>query len=152
MLVLAWVITNAGQVMIRRFISWLFTVPSEEANIGSIIRWWEIRRIPYNIVIGGIGIVSLMLFFFFIDRSHVLKPGEDAEEPLALIAAPFIINLCYTLGWMVECGLRVTRLKKTRKIGLLLFKSGWGFSIVVALFPSVYWGIYYLTHVAFAAH
>lgn len=138
--------------MIRRFISWIFTVPSDDVTIGSVIRWWEIRRIPYNIVIGSVGIISLMLFFYFIDRSHVLKPGEDAEEPLALIAAPFIMNICYTLGWITECGLRVAHLSKTRKAGLLMFKAGCGFSVFVALFPSAYWSTYYLTHVAFAAH
>jgi hypothetical protein len=138
--------------MIRRFISWLFTVPSEEVNIGSVIRWWEIRRIPYNIVIGCVGIISLMLFFYFIDRSHVLKPGEDAEEPLAIIAAPFIMNLCYTFGWIVECGLRLTHLSKNRKAGLLMFKAGCGFSVFVALLPSAYWSVYYFTHVAFAGH
>lgn len=81
---------------------------------------------------------------FFITHSHVLKPGEDAEEPLAIIAAPILMNLLYTTGWIVEAVLRVIRIKNPRKVGLLLFKAGCACSLVVVLLPSVFWGGYFI--------
>ena len=32
----------------------------------------------------------------------MLQPGEDAVEPMALLLAPFAMNLCYTAGWVAE--------------------------------------------------
>jgi hypothetical protein len=38
--------------------------------------------------------------------SAAVKPGEDFEEPLAMLFGPFIYaalaNACYTLGWVVD--------------------------------------------------
>ena len=133
--------------MIHRFTSWLFSAPPETATIGKIIAWWEVRRIPYNLIIGSVGVVSFLLFLFFITHSNVLEPGEDAEEPLALIAAPILINICYTSGWVVEAALRSLDVVKTRKTGLLLFKAGSAFSLIVVLLPSVTWGFTYFSHV-----
>ena len=76
----------------RRLMEWLFTVPDGRRSAWSIIKWWELRRIPYNLIVGIVGVCSLLLFFFFISQSGELKPGEDAEEPLAIIAAPFLMN------------------------------------------------------------
>jgi hypothetical protein len=87
---------------LRKIHKWLFSVTDEERSLGQIILWWEKRRIIYNIIVGFTGFISLLLFFFFIDKSGVLKPGEDAIEPLALLISPILINISYTLGWVVE--------------------------------------------------
>jgi hypothetical protein len=110
----------------------------------SIIGWWELRRIAYNVIVGSVGLCSLVLFFVFITHCGVLAPGEDAEEPLAIIFAPFLINICYTAGWFVEIISRFIFRERIERLGPLLLKFGLGLSLSVALLPSVYWGVYWL--------
>ena len=86
----------------RRFGDWLFSVPSGQRSLRDIILWWEARRLPYNLIVGGVGLCSLLLFFAFTGASGKLAPGEDAVEPFALLAAPFLLNICYTAGWVTE--------------------------------------------------
>jgi hypothetical protein len=64
--------------------------------------WWESRRILFNMIIGSYGILCLILFFAALTSSGHLQPGEDAIEPLALLAAPIFINALYTLVYMIE--------------------------------------------------
>jgi hypothetical protein len=42
-----------------------------------IIKWWELRRIPYTIVVGGVGILS-----YFIANSIIENYGQTGEEYL----------------------------------------------------------------------
>jgi hypothetical protein len=86
----------------RRFIEWMFSVRDGVRSATDIILWWELRRIPYNLIVGTTLLISLLLFYFFISRTNALKPGEDAVEPIALLAAPVVMNICYTAGWVVE--------------------------------------------------
>jgi hypothetical protein len=133
--------------MIRRFYSWLFSAPPETATSWRIFVWWELRRIPYNLIVGGIGAVSLILFFFFVTHAHGIAPGEEAIEPMAIVAVPFVMNVCYTAGWMIEGILRLCHIVKTRELGLVLFKLGWAFSLFVVILPTTIWGIGYVIDV-----
>jgi hypothetical protein len=128
----------------------LFSAPQEPRSILGVIGWWELRRIPYNIIVGSVGLCSLLLFFFFITHSAVLQPGEDAVEPLAIIFAPLVINIFYTAGWLVEVFSRLIFRERIARLGPLLLKFGLAFSLLVALFPALYWGMYWLllsTHI-----
>ncbi len=88
------------------------SVPQDEQSLGQIVIWWEKRRIPYNLIVGTIGFISLLLFLLFITKSRELQPGEDAVEPMALFMAPILMNIGYTLGWFVEGMLKVFSEKK----------------------------------------
>ncbi len=123
----------------RRFFTWFFSRPSSPLSRLGIIAWWEIRRVPYNLIVGVIGAISLLLFFLFISLAHELKPGEDAVEPMALFVAPVAVNICYTGGWIVELLLSTVQRKGSSPLGPMLLKLGVGFSIVVVLVPSVVW-------------
>jgi hypothetical protein len=69
------------------------------------------------------------------------KPGEDALEPLALLIAPVLINICYASGWVVEIFGRLLIGKNYHRKSRGLFLTGIEFSLVVASIPSVFWGI-----------
>ena len=101
-----------------------------------IVRWWEVRRIPYNLLVGATGILSVVLMVFF--GSMAVKPGDDFEEPMGLIffaiAFGIVANLCYTAGWIVD--LVLYRGEPRRK----LFRAGMTFSIVLASLPGA-WGV-----------
>lgn len=127
---------------------WLFTVPDGRRSSWAIIKWWEVRRIPYNLIVGSVGVCSLLLFFFFITHSGELKAGEDAEEPLAIIAAPFLMNFAYTAGWVLEVFLNTFSPEGTGRTGPMLLKLGMAFSLLAALTPSILWGFFWLMHLA----
>lgn len=132
---------------INRFREWMFTVRDGERSAGEIILWWELRRIPYNLIVGTTGLISLSLFYFFISRTNALKPGEDAVEPIALLAAPVVMNICYTAGWVVEGFLDKAHSDEDEVLGPNLLRSGLKLSLFVVILPSLFWGGYWLLRV-----
>jgi len=105
-------------------------------STNQVIRWWELRRIPYNaalLVIGGASIFGMEWLV-----SRVIPLGEDAVEPLALIAGVllygFIANLFYTLGWVVELFGR-SNPELARKRGQWLFRAGMIFACLLTTLP-----------------
>ena len=120
----------------RRFADWLFANPQDARSLWGVVAWWEIRRIPFNIIIGVYGAICLVIFFWAIATSGHLQPGEDAVEPLALLAAPFGINVLYTLGWLVEVPARVLRPALSPQFGPLLLKLGLGLGLSLITLPA----------------
>ena len=101
----------------------LFAVPDTNRSYRRIIIWWELRRIPYYIIMCILGAISLPLFYYFISLSGKLEVGEDAVEPLMLIVAPIFINIFYTAGWISEILLTLLWKDKTQLIGPALLKK-----------------------------
>jgi len=131
--------------IMTKILTWFFKSPDSNLSPLSIIIWWEVRRIPYNILIGIYGFLSLLLFYFLIQSSGKLEPGEDAVEPMAIFVAPIVINLAYTAGWVVELILRHVFSVKSRIVGPRLLKIGVVFSLVVVSLPSIVWGCIYIS-------
>lgn len=129
----------------KRFFLWFFSSPKEPQTFIQTIIWWEKRRIPYNLIIGIIGVISLFLFFVFVDLANELKPGEDAVEPIALFFAPLAVNICYTSGWIVETIINSLKRKNDQTVGPKLMKIGMAFSIIVLLIPSTTWFVIWIT-------
>jgi hypothetical protein len=132
--------------------SGLFALPSTPVTPLTAIVWWELRRIPYNLIIGAFGIVSLFVFLFSISATGILEPGEDAIEPMALFAAPFVANICYTAGWLVDAPLRLIFPAISPRFTPLLFQLGLYFSLVVISYPAVYWSGYRVLQVLNVLH
>ncbi|HZZ45073.1 MAG TPA: hypothetical protein VFE58_19205 [Tepidisphaeraceae bacterium] len=126
-------------------IRWLFTPPNPP-GVGRSIIWWEKRRIPVNLLIFVYGTVCLVIFFAAINSSHVLQPGEDAVEPIAIIVAPIAFNICYTLGWLVEAPVRLVAPGLTPKLGPRLLLMGLIFSCCMISLPALFWGGYFILH------
>lgn len=68
------------------------------------IVWWEIRRIPFNFLVGVTGLIGIALVFWIGDI--LFPPGEDAIEPMLLFFGipvyAIAANVCYTMGWASE--------------------------------------------------
>jgi len=92
---------------IRKAFKWLFSRPDEPMSAWEVIKWWELRRIPYNVIIGVFAIGCYLAFCILMDASGVVKPGEDAVEPLVVVLMPFVFNIFYTGGWVLELFLRL---------------------------------------------
>ena len=126
-------------MMLRVAWRWLVSRPERPMRPFEVIMWWELRRIPYNLIVGAAGAVSLVLFYLFMTWSGELKPGEDAVEPLVVMAAPFAINFCYTGGWVAELILLLMN-RHVPWLGPILFVLGTVFSLVVIFAPTALWG------------
>lgn len=117
----------------------LFDEPAAPVTSWRVICWWESRRIAYNLFVGVISTVCLIIFYWAIHSSGKLDTGEDAVEPMALIVALFLVNLSYTLGWMVEVSARWFRVDLSPLTGPKLLKAGLIFSIFIISLPAVVW-------------
>lgn len=123
----------------RRAAGWLFEGRDPAAGWWDVIVWWEKRRIAYNLIVGVVGVVSLLVFFAAIELAGGVGPGEDAVEPLALIAAPVLLNVAYTAGWMAEVLVRLVYPGVPRRFGPVLLGMGLGVTVVVEVLPAVVW-------------
>jgi hypothetical protein len=133
---------------VKRFVDWFFANPQSRRSIWGVVAWWEVRRIPFNVIVGLYGLLCLVAFFWAITTSGHLQPGEDAVEPLALLAAPFGINILYTLGWLVEVPIRLAVSNLTPRFGPTLLKVGLGFGLFLITLPAALWVSYRLLQLA----
>ena len=66
----------------------LLKIKSIDRKWWEIILWWEIRRIPYNLIMYFIGLLSFYICFVTI--------------PLVYLVIGLLLNVIYTFGWIVE--------------------------------------------------
>ena len=101
---------------------------------GDIIRWWEARRYTFNAFLLAVGFASWLLVMTA--GSAAVKPGEDFEEPLAMLSGTVIYvamaNVCYTLGWVVDTVLYTGRPRRR------VYKSGMILAVVLTALPGVW--------------
>lgn len=115
--------------------------PPAERRIGAIIGWWEKRRLPFNLMIGGTGLVSTAVISLFMAFNGGPGPAEWLRIGFFwLIAA----NVCYTLGPATEIALQRLLGRRLLPAGPLLFRAGLITAIGVALAPIIFVTIAYL--------
>ena len=125
----------------RRLLGRLFTRPSGQLRAAEIVRWWELRRLPYNAIVGAVGIVSagIMVIVAFTCESRGGAPIGLPDPPIFAIVGillyGILANLCYTGGWIVE--LLVTKVWRldTARFGSIAFALGTAFSVFITLIP-----------------
>jgi hypothetical protein len=82
---------------------WIFE-GGEGLSRREVFSWWEKRRITYNVLVDTVGIATWLLVLFA--GSAAVKPGDDFEEPIAMILGPFVYsilaNVCYTSGDILD--------------------------------------------------
>jgi len=117
------------------------------------IVWWEIRRIPYNLMLLVLGICTIAIVETI--GGHYANPGEDVEEPLGIIFGAIVYgvvaNVCYTLGWITEILWLGTGPDDTKKIRRTrIFWAGVVLSACLTLLPAillpVLWAIFGFQH------
>jgi len=134
--------------MVKHFTDWLFASPHEPGSSWRVVAWWELRRIPFNVIVGVYGALCFVTFLWAITTSGQLPPGEDAVEPLALLAAPIGINVLYTLGWLVEVPARLLVPGLPSRFGPMLLKVGLGLGLFLITLPAALWSGYRLLQFA----
>lgn len=102
-----------------------------------IIKWWELRRIPYTIVIATAGVLSYFTANSII--SMYAQRGEDFLNPSSLLigvpAAVFVANVFYTCGWVADLAWQTPNHQSNRRFRVVAFYSGLVFSTSVMFIP-----------------
>jgi hypothetical protein len=80
----------------------LFSVPDRDRKWYEILLWWELRRIPFNMIVGTAGILSLALFGLFDSLPPVSPDFQDADIGLSVLVFGLLANVCYFFGWLCE--------------------------------------------------
>ena len=135
--------------MVIGFIKSLMSGPRFERSLpatgtGDVIRWWESRRLFFNVVVGCTGIITcaLLIVCAFAADSTVGEPIGMPDGPLlgvfGIVLYGILANICYTGGWIGELLARATsNATRSNSFGLKAFRIGLTFSIFVTLFPAL---------------
>jgi hypothetical protein len=115
----------------------------------AIIGWWEMRRVPFNLILGIVGLVSIAtgLLAMSIANGFLETPVHRPDPPLFFFALMYacVVNFFYTGGWLAELvWCRWWRMEQ-ENFAVLSFRLGLVFSILVTLMPAV-------IAIAFAVH
>jgi len=117
----------------------LFPAPAEVRNTASIFRWWESRRLTFNVIVGGAGLVTLAAVKFI-----ALLPPLSMSMPVVwpgVLMYGFFANLFYSLGFVTEAAMQRAWRDETPRVGPPLFRQGLIFSVGLTLFPIALMGI-----------
>lgn len=113
----------------------LFPAPAERST-GAIFRWWEARRLRYNLIVGGSGLLALGIGALF----SWLPPAAPGFvfPAVAVVVYGVMANLCYTLGSVVEIAVHKIWGREVLPAGPALFRAGLTFSVgLTLLFPAI---------------
>jgi hypothetical protein len=118
----------------RSLIDFLYPPPAPRSTWG-IIRWWESRRLKYNLVVGGTGVLSL-------GAVHLLSslPPDPIHVPFLLqpiIAYGILANICYFLGPVGEILIEKLGGGKVLPTGPTFWRMGLTFSVGLTLLPTL---------------
>jgi hypothetical protein len=103
------------------------------------IAWWELRRIPYNLVVGAVGLATILFIGWF--ASHLDLRDTDVLNPLgfilAIVAYGIAANVFYTLGWISELLWSGGDTSRTEPMRRTVFWAGVIVSALLTVSPAV---------------
>ncbi len=116
-------------------VRFLYPAPARR-TVGGIFKWWEQRRLAYNLIVGAGGAVSLAGMAVTFRVMGLPLPSGGLLEPVIPIA--LWANLCYTLGPLTESFLHKIWGRDVRPVGPHLFRAGLILSVgVTFLIPAI---------------
>jgi hypothetical protein len=113
--------------------TFLFPAPAPR-SAGAILRWWEARRLPYNLIVGSAGLVTVGMVRI-VSWLPGVSEGFPPWEPI--VAFGLLANVFYLLGPAVEIALHKLWGRRLLPVGPALFRMGLTFSVGLALLPSL---------------
>jgi hypothetical protein len=109
----------------------LFAKPDPQPTAGAIIRWWESRRLHYNVI-------TLAWAFLWILVSYLRGNHIWLATPLAILTylgIQLAANVWYTGGWIVDLFVKKVLRIPWRGFGPWAFALGTAFSCLFILVP-----------------
>jgi len=133
-----------GFRLIRRILAWRLFARQEDISAAfDIMWWWESRRIPYNLIVGATGVLSLVVMAAVssIGEQVFGAPSKVPDEPpfwplSGIIAYGIGANVCYTVGWFMEIFVRKIWKERAGVFGEISFFLGLVFSVLLTLAPA----------------
>jgi hypothetical protein len=108
----------------------LFAKPDPEPTAGAIIRWWEARRLHYNVL--TLAWALLWIPISYLTGNH-LWTSTVLIVPTYLLAIQIPANIWYTGGWIFDLILKKVFKVRWPGFGPWAFAMGTGFSFVFIL-------------------
>lgn len=102
-------------IKLLQTIDLLLEVKKENRNLLEIIYWWELKRIPYNLILVTLGFLSIKCSHYFLG----LAADENVYDFNFLLASILFFNLAYSLSCVSELFT-----KKSITYAPSLFKKG----------------------------
>jgi hypothetical protein len=101
--------------------------------------WWEIRRIPYNLIMLVVGLSSLSVYYAIGNR--LAEPGDEFDGPLGFLIGGILYgimaNIFYTLSWVTEIVWSDGDTSRTEMLRRKIFRRGLIVSVVLTTLPAV---------------
>ena len=119
----------------------LFQRPTGITNAWQTIGWWETRRVPFNLIVGIVGIMTIATgtLAMSVANAFLETPLHRPDPPLFFFALAYavVVNLFYTGGWVVELVWRQLWPTTEDALPALAFRLGLVLSILVTTLPAV---------------
>ena len=126
-------VNHNGFVVMTSLTEFLFPAPAPRSARG-ILRWWEGRRLGYNLIVGAAGVFS-----YFVTNLILWIPPHPYPPEGVPIVLPIVFgvgaNICYTLGSIAEYAIHRLWGNKVFPVGPTLYRMGLTFSVGLALMP-----------------
>jgi hypothetical protein len=116
-------------------VEFLFPAPAERST-GGILKWWESRRLAYNAMVGGAGLITLGVTRIF---TWVISEPFIPWQPI--VAFGILANLCYLFGPAAEIAIDKIWGRKVLPVGPALYRMGLTFSVGLALLPALIFSV-----------
>jgi hypothetical protein len=100
-----------------------------------VIRWWELRRIPYDLTLLVIGGAALYSGAWVLGGKRPELTMDAWPIAIPCFVYGFIANIFYTLGWVVELWGRATDAVAARRRAVITFRAGFALSCVLTTLP-----------------
>jgi hypothetical protein len=111
----------------------LFPLPDYRRTPWTLLRWWEARRLTYNIAVGAAGLLTLSV----VGVVSVLPPRLPGPGIAwgGVVVYGVLANLGYCLGYLAELAMRALWRDEAPYAGPALFRHGLSFAVGLTLLP-----------------
>jgi len=107
-----------------------------------VVAWWEVRRLPYNLIVGTAGVISsvAILATAYVTEKFVGETIGLPDPPMFAVAAAIfyglMANICFTGGWILELVSRRIWGLRSAAFGEIAFVWGTLGSVLLTLTPA----------------
>lgn len=103
-------------------VRFLYPAPARRRTAGGIFKWWESRRLAYNVIVGAGGALTMSIATVF---SQIVGQPMAVSQLLApVLPIAIMANICYTLGPLTEWFLHRLWGTDVQPSGPHLFRAG----------------------------
>ena len=130
-------------------VDFLYPAPAKR-SVGGIVKWWEKRRLAYNVAVGSAGVVTLVLGHLFL----ALPPNGFINTDFGWWPVPLIYgvlaNLCYFAGPTAEILIEKTFKGQVLPTGPGLYRMGLTFAVGLTLLPALVQVVFWVARIVFS--